>query len=71
MRIRYRQVRAARRAQDAARAAEIRMPTAVGVESEAQLPFAGLHQILLGAAVLRWADEPATRLARSETRESE
>ena len=27
-----------------------------------------LHQILLGAAVLRRADEPATRLARSEAR---
>ena len=46
------------------------MLTADGVELEAQLPFAGLHQILLGAAVLRRADEPATCLARSEVRES-
>ena len=47
------------------------MLTAVGMELEAQLPFAGLHQILLGAAVLQRADEPTTRLVRSEVRESE
>jgi hypothetical protein len=39
--------------QDAARAAGFRMLTAVRVEFEAQLPFAGLHQILLSTAVLR------------------
>src|SRR6516225_3825976 len=40
-------------AQDAARAAGFRVLSAVGVESEAQLPFAGLHQVLrplLGSA---------------------
>jgi len=47
---------------DVAHAAGFRMLTAVGVKSEAQLSFAGLHQILLDAAVLRRADEPATRM---------
>ncbi len=42
-------------AQDAARAAGFRVLSAVGVESEAQLPFAGLHQIL--RPVLRSATE--------------
>jgi tetratricopeptide (TPR) repeat protein len=42
-------------AQDAARAAGFRVLSAVGVESEAQLPFAGLHQILHPA--LRSASE--------------
>jgi hypothetical protein len=42
-------------ARDAARAAGFRVLTAVGVESEAQLPFAGLHQIL--RPVLRSASE--------------
>jgi hypothetical protein len=42
-------------AQDAARAAGSRVLIAVGVESEAQLPFAGLHQIL--RPVLRAASE--------------
>jgi hypothetical protein len=41
--------------QDAARAAGFRVLSAVGVESEAQLPFAGLHQIL--RPVLRSASE--------------
>jgi tetratricopeptide (TPR) repeat protein len=40
---------------DAARAAGFRVLTAIGVESEAQLPFAGLHQIL--RPVLRSAPE--------------
>jgi hypothetical protein len=42
-------------AQGAARAAGFRVLTAIGVESEAQLPFAGLHQIL--RPVLRAASE--------------
>ena len=41
--------------EDAARAAGFRVLSAVGVESEAQLPFAGLHQIL--RPVLRSASE--------------
>jgi hypothetical protein len=44
-------------AQDTARAAGFRVLSAVGVESEAQLPFAGLHQIL--RPVLRSASELA------------
>jgi tetratricopeptide (TPR) repeat protein len=44
-------------AQDAARTAGFRVLSAVGVESEAQLPFAGLHQIL--RPVLRSASELA------------
>src|SRR5260370_18427554 len=42
-------------AQDAARAAGFRVLSATGVESEAQLPFAGLHQIL--RPVLRSASQ--------------
>jgi hypothetical protein len=42
-------------AQDAARAAGFRVLTTTGVESEAQLPFAGLHQIL--RPVLRSASQ--------------
>ena len=44
-------------AQDTARAVGFRVLSAVGVESEAQLPFAGLHQIL--RPVLRSASELA------------
>jgi hypothetical protein len=52
-----------RAAEDAARAAGFRVLAAVGIESEAQLPFAGLHQMLrpiLGhARQLRPAHEDA------------
>jgi hypothetical protein len=54
-------------AQDAARAAGFRVLSATGVESEAQLPFAGLHQILRpvlrSASRLRPAHNTALRAA--------
>ena len=54
-------------AQDAARAAGFGVLTTTGVESEAQLPFAGLHQILRpvlrSASQLRPAHDTALRAA--------
>jgi predicted ATPase len=54
-------------ARDAARAAGFGVLSATGVESEAQLPFAGLHQILRpvlrSASQLRLAHDTALRAA--------